>query len=137
MDDAPPDNATRAIPARHPRVEHRTPGALGPLPMPEFRPAAPDTPRLTPAGHVRFPEPRLPPAPTSGAIPPDALRLLEQTRSAIRMRHYSPRTEKAYLGWIRRFVAAHGGRHPDQMGLPEVSGYLAHLAVRAGVSASH
>jgi len=52
------------------------------------------------------------------------------------MRHYSPRTEKAYLGWIRRFVAAHRGRHPEAMGVAEVAAYLAHLAMQTGVSAS-
>jgi len=52
------------------------------------------------------------------------------------MRHYSPRTEKAYLGWIRRFVAAHRGRHPEAMGVAEVAAYLAYLAMQTGVSAS-
>jgi hypothetical protein len=64
------------------------------------------------------------------------MRLLQRTRSVIRARHYSSRTEKAYVGWIRRFCAAHGGRHPDQMGVAGVARYLAHLAITAKVSAS-
>jgi integron integrase len=63
-------------------------------------------------------------------------RLLQRTRSVIRARHYSSRTEKAYVGWIRRYCGAHGGRHPAQMGVPEVARYLAHLALDARVSAS-
>ena len=57
-------------------------------------------------------------------------------RISIRARHYSPRTEKAYVAWIRRFVVFHGKRHPDQMGAPEVARYLAHLATQGRVSAS-
>jgi integron integrase len=67
---------------------------------------------------------------------PGAPRLLDRVRLAIRARHYSPRTEKAYVGWVRRYVLFHGKRHPDQMGAPEVAGYLAHLASRRNVSAS-
>lgn len=52
------------------------------------------------------------------------------------MRHYSPRTEDAYVGWIRRFVRFHGTRHPATMGEPEVSRFLSHLAVEADVAAS-
>ncbi len=63
-------------------------------------------------------------------------RLLERVRLAIRGRHYSPRTEKAYLGWIRRFILFHGRRHPDVLGVPEVTAYLAHLAMAGHVSAS-
>jgi len=67
---------------------------------------------------------------------PQAPRLLDRVRLAIRGRHYSPRTEKAYLGWVRRFVLFHGNRHPDALGAPEVGAYLAHLASVGRVSAS-
>jgi integron integrase len=67
---------------------------------------------------------------------PGAPRLLDRVRLGIRARHYSPRTEKAYVGWVRRYVLFHGKRHPDQMGAPEVADYLAHLASRRNVSAS-
>jgi len=43
-------------------------------------------------------------------------RLLDRVRAEIRTRHYSPRTEKAYVGWIRRFIVFHGKRHPNEMG---------------------
>ena len=51
-------------------------------------------------------------------------------RRAIRTRHYSPRTEKAYLYWAERFVAFHGGRHPARLGGPEVAAFLGDLAER-------
>lgn len=62
-------------------------------------------------------------------------RLLEQVRMAIRARHYSPRTEEAYVGWIRRFIVAHGRRHPSEIGDAEVSAFVSALGGR-GVSAS-
>ena len=63
-------------------------------------------------------------------------RLLDQVRIAIRTRHYSRRTEKAYVGWIRRYILFHGKRHPTLMGKPEVTDFLSHLATSAHVSAS-
>ena len=63
-------------------------------------------------------------------------KLLTMVRAAIRARHMSPRTEKAYVGWIRRFIHFHGVRHPDLMGAPEVNAFLTHLAVDQGVAAS-
>ena len=44
--------------------------------------------------------------------PPARSRLLDQVRAALRMRHYSCRTEGAYAGWIRRYIAFRGKRHP-------------------------
>lgn len=69
---------------------------------------------------------------TSDAQPP---RLLDVVRRQIRLRHYSPRTEEAYLGWVRRFIRFHGGRHPREMGAEEVTAFLSSLA-SSGVSAS-
>ena len=63
-------------------------------------------------------------------------RLLEIVRSALRLRHYSIRTERAYVGWIRRYIYFHGKRHPAAMGASEVSAFLSSLAVQGGVSAS-
>src|SRR5688572_30333346 len=48
-------------------------------------------------------------------------RLLDQVRAMIRARHYSRRTEKAYVGWIRRFILFHGKRHPREMGMDEIT----------------
>ena len=52
-------------------------------------------------------------APPSAASPP---KLLDQVRTAIRLRHYSPRTEQAYVSWLRRFIVFHGKRHPRELG---------------------
>ena len=58
------------------------------------------------------------------------------SREAIRTRHLSPRTEEAYVFWIRRYVLFHGKRHPAELGGAEVTRFLSHLAVAARVSAS-
>jgi len=63
-------------------------------------------------------------------------RLLEQVRAEIRARHYSRRTEDAYVHWIRRFIVFHGRRHPRELGAPEISAFLAWLAVEQHVAAS-
>ncbi len=63
-------------------------------------------------------------------------RLLDQLRSAIRLRHYSIRTEQSYVHWVRRYVLFHGKRHPAEMGADEVTRFLSHLAVDRHVSAS-
>jgi integron integrase len=54
----------------------------------------------------------------------------------MRTRHMSPRTEEAYVGWMRRFIVFHGKRHPNEMGESEVSGFLSYLATHQHVSAS-
>jgi hypothetical protein len=59
---------------------------------------------------------------------PPGPRLLDRVRQAIRTRHYSRCTEKAYVTWIRRFIHFHGVRHPKEMGSAEVAAYLTHLA---------
>ena len=46
-------------------------------------------------------------------------KLLDRVRHKIRLRHYSLRTEHAYLDWIRRFIIFHGKRHPESLGGPE------------------
>ncbi len=63
-------------------------------------------------------------------------KLLTALREAIRVRHYSPRTEEAYVAWVRRFVRFHGVRHPREMGAGEVSAFLSHLAERDRLSAA-
>ncbi len=63
-------------------------------------------------------------------------KFLDRVRTAIRVRHYSVRTEKAYVQWIRRFILYHGKRHPSEMGANEVNAFLSHLAVDRTVSAS-
>jgi integrase len=65
-----------------------------------------------------------------------AARLLDRVRERIRVKHYSLRTEDAYLQWIRRFILFHGKRHPNEMGGPEVEAFLSYLAMEGRVSPS-
>lgn len=67
---------------------------------------------------------------------PRPLTLLVAVRERIRLRHYSLRTEKAYIGWVRRFVRFCGGRHPRELGADAVTTFLTHLSVDLKVSAS-
>ncbi len=63
-------------------------------------------------------------------------RLLDQVRGKIRLKHYSIRTEQAYLDWIKRFIRHFGKRHPNEMGAHEVEVFLTWLAVEGRVAAS-
>ena len=63
-------------------------------------------------------------------------RLLDQIRARCRLRHYSIRTERAYVSWARRFILANGRRHPRDMGVVEVEAFLSTLATRDDVAAS-
>src|SRR5215207_8131349 len=63
-------------------------------------------------------------------------RLLEQVREAVRTRHYSLRTEEAYIRWAREYILFCGKRHPSELGAREVSAFISHLAVRRKVAAS-
>ena len=72
----------------------------------------------------------------TGAPVPPKPRLLDRVRAALRIRHYSRRTEKAYVAWIRRYILFHGKRHPAEMGAPELTRFLSSLAVDGKVAAS-
>jgi hypothetical protein len=63
-------------------------------------------------------------------------RLLDRVRAALRLRHYSRRTEEAYVAWIRRYILFHRKRHPADMGAPELTAFLSSLAVDGRVAAS-
>ena len=63
-------------------------------------------------------------------------RLLDEVRRRLRVKHYSLRTEQAYVGWIRRFILANDKRHPRDMGAAEVEAFLTSLAVEGDVAAS-
>jgi len=63
-------------------------------------------------------------------------RLMDEMREALRSRHYSVRTEKAYCLWVKRYIRFHKLRHPGDMGGPEINRFLTHLAVQLNVSAS-
>ena len=72
----------------------------------------------------------------AGPPAPQQPRLLDRVRAALRARHYSRRTEKAYVHWIKRYIFFHGKRHPAEMGAAEVTAFLTALAVRDRVAAS-
>jgi integron integrase len=79
--------------------------------------------------------------PENGEYPgvPDARkppRLMDEVRRALRVRHYAIRTEKAYVGWIVRFIRFHRMTHPRQMGEAQVAAFLSSLAVEGRVAAS-
>jgi integron integrase len=67
---------------------------------------------------------------------PPKPRLLDRVRAALRVRHYSRRTEETYVAWIRRYILFHGKRHPSEMGAPELTRFLNSLAVDSKVAAS-
>ena len=65
-----------------------------------------------------------------------APKLLDQMRHSIRLRHYSIRTERAYVYWVTRYIRFSGMRHPRDMGAREVTAYLSHLASERDVAAA-
>jgi hypothetical protein len=65
-----------------------------------------------------------------------APKLLDRVRQTIRAKHYSRRTESAYVDWIRRYVLFHRKRHPSEMGASEIAAFLTWLATNRRVSAS-
>ena len=72
---------------------------------------------------------------TGGSVPSLGPRLMEEVRRRIRLKHYSLRTEQAYVGWIRRFILANGKRHPRHLGAAEVEAFLSALATDGDVAA--
>ncbi len=73
---------------------------------------------------------------TAGGAGASPLRLMDQVRGRLRVKHYSLRTEQAYTAWIRRFIVATGRRHPRELGGPEVEQFLTSLAVDGQVAAA-
>src|SRR5881409_2279642 len=71
-----------------------------------------------------------------GFIPNPKLKFMDQVREVIRVRHYSIRTEEAYVQWIKRYIFFHGKRHPREMGAAEIEAFLTDLAVQKHVAAS-
>lgn len=61
---------------------------------------------------------------------------MDQVREKIRLRHYSIRTEEAYVGWIKRYIYFHNKQHPKDLGRHEIEAFLTHLAVQRKVAAS-
>ena len=73
---------------------------------------------------------------SKGVPAPPQSPLLDQVRHHVRLKHYSIRTEEAYVSHVRRFVLFHGKRHPSEMGAEEIGRYLTFLATQRHVSAS-
>jgi hypothetical protein len=69
---------------------------------------------------ISSPEPRKP-------------KLLGRVREAIRLKHYSLRTEKTYVDWIKRFILYHGKRHPQSMGAEEIRQIYTHVLNKPGM----
>jgi integrase len=69
-------------------------------------------------------------------VPNPKLRFLDQCREVIRFKHFSRRTEEAYVHWVRRFILFHGKRHPKDMGAAEIQAFLTYLAATENVAAS-
>jgi integron integrase len=67
---------------------------------------------------------------------PNPPKLLDRMRTMLRTKHYSIRTEDAYLQWAKRYILFHGKRHPSSLGAAEINEFLSHLAVERNVSAS-
>ena len=63
-------------------------------------------------------------------------KLLDRVSASVRAKHYSVRTERIYVFWIKRFICFHGKRHPREMGKPEIEAFLSHLATACDVAAS-
>jgi integron integrase len=63
-------------------------------------------------------------------------KLLDQVRELMRLRHYSLRTEEAYVGWMRRYILFHGKRHPRDLGESDIARFLSNLAIEGRVAAS-
>lgn len=76
------------------------------------------------------------PMSVSPAASPGKGKLLNQVREAVRFKHYSLRTEQAYIDWIKRFIIFHGKKHPQTMGADEVREFLSDLAANKNVAAS-
>ena len=71
--------------------------------------------------------------PSAPVRPP---KLLEEVRQAARLRHFSPRTEKSYVAWIRRYIRFHALQHPRELGAADVTRFLASLAEARRLSAA-
>ena len=68
--------------------------------------------------------------------PPQKKKLLDQLRDQIRLKQYSPRTEKTYIHWVREYILFHNKRHPREMSVTEINQFITHLVVERKASAS-
>lgn len=63
-------------------------------------------------------------------------KLLDQLRAALRVKHYSRRTEDTYVNWVKRYIFFHNKQHPKDLGAPHIAAFLTDLAVNGNVAAS-
>lgn len=70
------------------------------------------------------------------STPPQGKKLLDQFREKIRLKQYSPRTEKTYVEWVRAYILFHNKRHPKEMGIPEIEQFIVHLVAEKKFSGS-
>jgi hypothetical protein len=88
--------------------------------------------------------PNIPNSPPPTGLSPDgkvpspgkSKKLLDQYSEFLRNRHYSLRTEKTYIGWVRQYILYHNKRHPREMGVAEINEFITHLVNQKTVSAS-
>ena len=106
------------------------PSPEAPLTPPSSAPPAPSAPSPSPSPS---PSPQWQPPPQQQSPHPPP-RLLDQLRQQIRYRHYSLRTEEAYVHWVRAFVRFHGLRHPAELSRFEVESFLTWLATERRVA---
>jgi len=71
-----------------------------------------------------------------GNHPQKPKKLLDLAKEILRRKHYSIRTEEAYIGWMVRYIHFHNKRHSENMGAPEIEAFLTHLAVEGNVAGS-
>jgi integron integrase len=91
--------------------------------MPNIKPSSP--PNIPPAGKPATPK-----------SPPKGKKLLDLYGEFLRNRHYSLRTEKTYIGWVRQYILFHKKRHPREMGEAEINEFITHLVNQKNVAAS-
>jgi len=73
---------------------------------------------------------------TQPSSPSKGKKLLDQLADQIRLKQYSPRTQKTYIFWVREYILFHHKRHPNEMGMPEITQFITHLTSDKKVSAS-
>ena len=100
--------------------------------MPNIKPSSPSN--VSPTGKSARPESA--PKGTSPESTSKGKKLLDQYSEFLRNRHYSLRTEKTYIGWVRQYILYHNKRHPREMGVDEINAFITYLVNQKTVSAS-
>ena len=88
------------------------------------------------SAYLQTPNPLYIREPGQGTSSTKGKKLLDQYRDAMRVRHYSRRTEVTYISWVRQFILFHNKRHPREMGVDEINAFITYLANEKNVAAS-